>query len=38
MMSSMMYVELVACYEATGQVMWLKNFVTGLRGLDSIEK
>jgi hypothetical protein len=36
--SSTMYVEFVACYEATGQVMWLKKFVPGLRVVDSIER
>jgi hypothetical protein len=33
-----MYVEFIACYEATGQAEWLKKFVTGLRVVDSIEK
>jgi hypothetical protein len=28
----------VACYEASGQVKWLKKFVPGLRVVDSIEK
>ena len=33
-----MYAEFVACYEASGQVTWLKKFVPGLRVVDSIEK
>ena len=33
-----MYTEFVACYEASGQVPWLKKFVPGLRVVDSIEK
>jgi hypothetical protein len=36
--SSMMYAELVACYEATGQAEWFKKFIPGLRVVDSIEK
>jgi len=36
--SSTMYAEFIACYEATGQAMWLKKFVPGLRVVDSIEK
>ena len=35
---STMYAEFVACYEASGQVTWLKKFVPGLRVVDSIEK
>jgi hypothetical protein len=38
MTSSTMYVEFVACYEAVGQVMWLKKFVPDLRVVDSIER
>jgi hypothetical protein len=38
MTSSMMYAEFVACYEAVGQVMWLKKFVPGLRMVDNIER
>jgi hypothetical protein len=38
MTSSTIYVEFVACYEAVGQAMWLKKFVSGLRGVDSIER
>jgi hypothetical protein len=37
-MSSMMYVEFVACYEATGQALWLKKFMSGLRVADNIER
>jgi hypothetical protein len=36
--SSPMYAEFVACYEATGQAEWLKKFVPRLRVVDSIEK
>jgi hypothetical protein len=36
--SSMMYAKFVACYEASGQVTWLKNFVPGLKVVDSIER
>jgi hypothetical protein len=36
--SSTMYAEFVACYEATGQVNWLKKFVPGLRMVDEISK
>jgi hypothetical protein len=32
-----MYVEFIACYEATGQAEWLKKFVPGLRVVDNIE-
>jgi hypothetical protein len=38
MTSSMMYAEFVTCYEAVGQAMWLKKFVSGLRVVDSIER
>jgi hypothetical protein len=38
MTSSTMYVEFVACYEAAGQAMWLKKFVSGLRVVDNIER
>jgi hypothetical protein len=38
MTSSMMYAEFVACYEAVGQAMWLKKFVSGVRVVDSIER
>ena len=30
--------EFVACFEATGQAVWLKYFVPGLRVVDSINK
>jgi hypothetical protein len=36
--SSMIYVELVACDEATGQALWFKKFVPGHRVIDNIEK
>ena len=36
--SSMMYVEFVACYEATGQVNWLKKFMPGLKVSDDIHR
>jgi hypothetical protein len=36
--SSTMYVEFVACYEATGQIMWLKKFMPDLRVIDSIKR
>nr|AAV24758.1 putative polyprotein [Oryza sativa Japonica Group] len=36
--SSTMQAEYVACYEATGQAIWLKNFILGLRVVDSISK
>ena len=32
--SSTMYVEFVVCYEATGQVNWLKKFIPGLKVVD----
>jgi hypothetical protein len=38
MTSSTLYVKFVACYEAVGQAIWLKNFVSGLRVVDSIER
>jgi hypothetical protein len=34
----MMYVEFVACYEATGQAMWLNKFVPDLKVVDNIER
>jgi hypothetical protein len=37
MTSSTMHAEFVACYEATGQAMWLKKFVSDLRVIDNIE-
>ena len=36
--SSTMHAEFVACYEATGQALWLKKFVPGLRVVDSIQR
>ena len=30
--SSTMYAEFVACYEAMGQVNWLKKFISGFEG------
>lgn len=31
-----MQTEFIACYEATTQAVWLKNFVSGLHIVDSI--
>ena len=31
-----MYAKFVACYEATGQVNWLKKFIPGLKVVDDI--
>ena len=36
--SSTMYVEFVACYEASGQVEWLKKFIPSLRVVDNIQR
>ena len=36
--TSTMYAEFIACYEASGQVEWLKKFIPGLRVVDSIER
>ena len=36
--SSTMYAEFVACYEATGQVNWLKKFMPELKVLDDIHR
>ena len=36
--SSTMQAEFIACYEATGQAVWLKNFIPGLRVVDSISR
>ena len=33
-----MYAEFVACYEATGQVNWLKKFMPELKVVDDIHK
>jgi hypothetical protein len=38
MTSSMMYVEFVACYEVTGQAMWLNKFMPSLRVVDNIKR
>jgi hypothetical protein len=38
MISSTMYVEFVAYYEATWQTMWLKKFIPDLRVIDSIKR
>ena len=35
---STMYAEFVACYEASGQVEWLKKFIPSLRVVDSIQR
>ncbi|XP_062100039.1 secreted RxLR effector protein 161-like [Humulus lupulus] len=36
--SSTMVAEFVACYEASNHGIWLRNFVTGLRILENVEK
>ena len=36
--SSTIYVEFVACYEATGQVNWLKKFIPRLKVIDNINE
>jgi hypothetical protein len=36
--SSMMYTEFIACYEALGHAMWLKIFIPDLRVIDNISK
>ncbi|PON90707.1 hypothetical protein TorRG33x02_135640, partial [Trema orientale] len=36
--SSTMEAEFVACHKASNQGIWLRNFITGLRIIDSIEK
>jgi hypothetical protein len=33
-----MYAKFIACYEATGQVNWLKKFMLGLKAVDDIYK
>jgi hypothetical protein len=38
MTSSTMYVEFVICYEATGQPMRLKKFMSGIRVVNNIER
>ena len=34
--SSTIYAEFVTCYEAMGQVNWLKKFIPGLKVVDDI--
>jgi hypothetical protein len=34
----MMYPEYIACYEATGQALWLKKFIPDLKVEDCINK
>ena len=36
--ASTMQAEFVACYDATGQSVWLKNFIPALRVVDSISR
>ena len=36
--SSTMAAEFVACYEASNHGIWLRNFITGLRIMDGIER
>ena len=36
--SSMMYAEFIACFEATGQAIWLKKYVPDLKVVDCIHK
>ena len=36
--SSTMYAEFVACYEAMGQVNWLKKFIPGLKVVNDINR
>jgi hypothetical protein len=38
MISSTIYAEFIACYEAVRQTIWLKKFVSGLRVVGSIER
>ena len=33
-----MEAEFVACYEASNQAIWLRNFITGLQIVDGIER
>jgi hypothetical protein len=37
-MTSTMYAEFIACYEAMGQAVRLKDFIPGLRVVDSISR
>jgi hypothetical protein len=36
--SSTMYAEFIACFEATGQAIWLKKFIPDLIVVDCIDK
>ena len=36
--SSTMEAEFIACFEATSQAIWLRNFITGLRIVNSISR
>ena len=36
--SSAMAVEFIACYEASNHGLWLRNFVTGLRIIEGVER
>ena len=36
--SSTMEAEFIACFEATSQAIWLRNFIIGLRNVDSISR
>jgi hypothetical protein len=36
--TSTMHAEYIACYEATGQAVWLKNFIPGLKVVDNISR
>ena len=36
--SSTMQAKYVACYEAVGQAVWLKNFIPGIKIIDSISR
>ncbi|XP_075088124.1 secreted RxLR effector protein 161-like [Nicotiana tabacum] len=36
--TSTMEAEFIACYEATSHALWLKNFISGLRIVDSISR
>ncbi|CAA0831768.1 Unknown protein, partial [Striga hermonthica] len=36
--SSTMAAEFVACYEASNHRIWLRNFVTGLRIIENVER
>ncbi|PKI78357.1 hypothetical protein CRG98_001300 [Punica granatum] len=36
--TSTMEAEFIACYEATTQALWLKNFISGLQVIDTIQR